>query len=776
MRLTPINSAEAVFEPFFDEYLSEFSHWDTTTPGMPGLKFQQSWAMVIFEWDRPAADGLVLRMQRDYPELDCSRYDRLLACLNVPEGCTITLRAETDAGMRERTGAPVGATRREEWLDLAGAKRLRRLSIELHSPNAFAGHGWLLWLGFQHTARLPHHLAQWAQHDEQWTGYLQPADFQPTYRPSWGLLINAEELDAVRRDFADGELVRPLHDYAADAQGVIPERLIGQNFNFWNSNMFRRERDIGKMLSIHGVNAAQAGVLFQDPQLCRLAARYALSIAHCERWEDVFFAHTRGSVWDQRSFIQSIAAWDCAVILDLCGEWFTDLGRQLILRRIAEEAQGAMNHCSWWWEYLFHCNQLAWISPARIYGYLALEQTMPVRGEGYPVPQPSRVAPYTDIAWRELIESLEKTLLPDGGYVEGPGYFTWVVRQTVHSAQLYARARGRDLRELLPPALRRTDRLAEMLCSTDDRQDLILTADAGFAFGDALAYLAWLMPHSHWVTVFRKSLRRAGASPSLLALKLAREIPAAGPPLSPFCEMPDTGMMSSVRRLGSEYVKLFIAGNKAGSGHCHEDKGSFVLECAGDTFAADFGVTDYSNPIADLMCTAQRHTMLTPWCEEERPKPANPNPTQINPQGHGDETDFHATMDATPGWENWFRHWRRTWNSPTPDRFTLTDDWAVIRGQGVVFYWTTWLPMRREGRDVIIEGRRAVARLSFPPEVEIELEELPLRSAARRAIDEERREIMQFGLDYAETQPRLAARQRGTSGRLVVNVQLTLKS
>jgi hypothetical protein len=770
-----MNSAEAIFEPFFDRDLSELSAWETKTPGVPTLDLQQSWAMVIVQWDRPAPDGLALRLHRRYEHLDCTGYDRLLVCLNLAEDYTITIRAETDAGPRERTGEPIGATRREEWLPLDGATRILALTVEVRSPHPFAGHGWVLWFGLQSTERLPHHLAQWSGFDEKWTGYLQPPEFQPSFTPTYGLLINGPELEEVRRDFADAPAARALRTLADDARRITPESLIGQNMNFWNSNMFRRERDMGKMITMHGANAAQAGLLFKDKALCRLAARYAISIAHCEKWEDVFFAHIRGSAWDQRSFIQSIATWDCALILDLCGEWFTPLGRQLILRRIAEEAHGAMNHCTWWWEYLYHCNQLAWITPARIYGYLVLEQTMPVRREGNPVPNPSRVAPYTELAWTDLVESLEKTLLPDGGYVEGIGYFTWVVRQTMSSTHLYARSRGRELRDLIPPALLRTDRLAEMLCSTDDRQEMILTADAAFPYGDALAYLAWLMPQSHWVTVFRKSLGRAGAAASLLALRLAREIPAEGPALAPFSEMPDTAMMCSVRHLDGELVKLFIAGNKAGSGHCHEDKGSFVLECAGDTFSADFGIIDYSNPVADLMCTAPRHTMLTPWCDEERPKPANPNPVQVQPRGHGDATRFHATMDVTPGWEGWFEKWHRTWDSPTPDTFVITDDWAVERGRGVIFHWTTWLPMRLEGRTVIIEGRRATARFELPAGTEARLEHLPLLSARRRAIDEQRREIVQFGLAYAETQPRLTVHQAGRSGIFRITVKLELK-
>jgi hypothetical protein len=88
----------------------------------------------------------------------------------------------------------------------------------------------------------------------------------------------------------------------------------------------------------------------------------------------------------------------------------------------------------------------------------------------------------------------------------------------------------------MPPRCYRTDRLAEMLLSTDDGQDMILTGDANFVFGEALAFLAWLMPDSHWVTLYRKSLKRAGVAPMLAILQLDREIPAAGPALTPFLD------------------------------------------------------------------------------------------------------------------------------------------------------------------------------------------------------------------------------------------------
>jgi len=786
MHLTAINSAEAVFEPFFDPYLSEFPEWTFTAPDSVGLAESRGWAFHTFQWQRPTADGLVVRMHREYASLDCADFARLVVCINLPEEARITIVAETDAGIRRRTGEPFGALRREEWVELDGAKVIRALTVEIRTPRPGAGAGWLLWFGLVHPARLASHLRQWERYDERWAKYLQPPEFTPAFQPTYGLLINAAELDAVRREFADSPAMAELRASSDYARTVRPESLIGEHLNFWSANTLRRERDYNKMLSLHGPIAAQAGLLWRDPTLCRLAARFALSIALCDHWEDSFWAHFRGCTSDQRGFVQAIATWDCALILDLCGEWFTPLGRELILKRIATEGHGNMCQASWWYEYMYYGNQLAWISPARIYGLLLLERTMPARLDHYARPPASRVAPHTDLAWANLQDNLAKALLPDGGYLEGVSYFTYTARQAFLGATLYGRGRGLDPRSLIAPALLRTDRLAEMLYSTDEEQDMILIADAMFPVAEGLAFLAWLMPQSHWVTIYRKSLRRAGAAPMLLPLRLDRDIPAEGPPLAPVCAMPDTGMMCSVRRHAGELVKLFIMGNRSGGDHQHEDKGSFVIEYAGDSFALDFGVLDYANPVTDMLKQAQRHTTLTPWTDTGRPHPQNPIFADIKPVGSGDAVKFHAAMDVTAGWEGWFTQWRRTWDSPTPDTLVVTDDWAVAQGRGVIFHWTTRLPMHRDGDRIVITGRRARAEIRIPAGVEVELEELPLLDPRRLSVDtvyhgasNRRLDAVAtqahgslFGWNHAPTQPRFTFKQPGQRGTLRVEIKL----
>lgn len=111
---------------------------------------------------------------------------------------------------------------------------------------------------------------------------------------------------------------------------------------------------------------------------------------------------------------------------------------------------------------------------------------------------------------------------------------------------------------------------------------------------------------------------------------------------------------------------------------------------------------------------------------------------------------------------------------PASDNFVITDEWAVAQGRGVIFHWTTRLPMRIEGDRVLITGRRATAELRLPAGVEAQIEQLPLQDPRRTAVEQDRRDIAQFGWAHAETQPRLTLRQAGKSGVLRVEVRLKL--
>ncbi len=716
MTVTPINMAEAITDPFWDGQLSTLPQWQASPGVAHGLRVWQNWCWVTFEWARRPAAGPALRMSRKY-DIDCAGYDKLLLSAMPPLNSVVRMVARTDRGERRFQSPPAGTMKQEYELDLQGAHRLLELTIEIDAGADGVALGWFNWVGLQNTAQLARYVAQFNRFDARWEKYLKPESFEPTFTPTLGLMMDAADLDALRA--RHGEFLRnhgatPFTKAAATAAAIVPETRIGDFVNFWGDTRYCRARDHGRELLTHGPGAAIAGLLLKDKSLLRLAARFAMSIAMCDHWDDGMICYFPGGNFDHRCFVQSLCTMETALVLDLAGEYFTDAGKEFILRRIGDEGLGAIHYNVWKYEYIFHCNQMAWFSPGRVLGCAAMEKLWP------------RVKPYTDLAFTDLVESLNYAVLPDGGYVEGPTYFTCVGYSGGASLYYYGRARGKKLADLLPPPMRKTADFAALTASTDQEQDSIPICDAGPATAqESLAVMASALPASQWTAMYRKSVARTGMPQTVLACKLDAEIPPAAPPPPAFVQLPIMGALASTRKLDGQDVKILIMGNKAGAGHTHEDKGSFVLEYAGQTFAMDPGTTDYSNPLAGLLQKCERHNMLVPTGTAQRPAPQCPLAADIKPAAGGDQRRFHAEAALAAGWEPYYRRWNRSWESPDPSTMIIRDDYELASGTGVEFYWQTLRDVAIDGRTVTLAGRRGKVLLTAPADCTIRLDDLP---------------------------------------------------
>ena len=747
MKVTPINMAEAIFEPFWDPELSGLSQWKIADGSAHGLTVYQYWCFVSFEWTRKPAQGPALRMTRQV-DLDCIGYDRLNISVMAPLHSIFRLTASTNAADVLFTSAPATAMKVEYEIDLKGATRIDALTLEVDAADDGMAAGWLNWIGLQNSPLLQRYQAQWKRFDERWDGYLKPESYEPAFQPTLGLLIDAQELAQFRSEH-DAHLKKhgesPFTKAAANAAKRPPEQMISDFVNFWNDTRYCRERDYSNLL-LHqspGSNAAIAGLLLKDKKLLRLAARYAMSIAMCDHWDDGMICFFPGSNFEHRCFVQTLCTHEVALILDLAGEMFTAMGRDYLLRRIAEEGLGNINFITWKHEYIFHMNQLAWFTPGRMLGYLTLERYW------------KHVEPYTDIAYQNLIESLEDSVLPDGGYMEGPTYFRCVARDGGLPLYYYARARGKEFAAIIPESMTRTTTFAEAMVSTTTEGDVIPICDARPQMEqEAVSVMAALLPHSQWAAIFHKTLERTGGmAETVLAWQMSKSVPERDPELLPFIFLPIMGVMGSVRKLGAATVKLFIMGNKAGAGHTHEDKGNFVLEYAGETFAMDPGTCDYAHPLSLTLKTCQRHNMLIPAGLIDRPHPQSPLPFDVRPRGEGDATSMRATIDLTPGWEGYYKKWVRTWDSPTPDTLTITDEYELASGDGVEFYWNTQQEITINGSTIVLMGERGKVEIAVPAGCSVRVDDLPLLSGA--------------------VQRRIAICKPGCSGRLEVAVRLS---
>jgi len=729
----PINVAEAIIEPFWTPGLSGFDDWSVDDGTAHGLLIKQNWSAVDYEWARKPETGPALRLTKRF-DVDCRRYDRLLVRLAPPKNTIVRIIAATDAGERSLVSDPAVGEETEYGVDLAGARRIETVTLALEPTGAGGAAGWLRWVGLQNTRLLDDYLAGWDHSGRQWDEYLRPRTDPLRYEPRYGIFVTEEELADLRREHEESvaRTGGSRHTGLAEAaRGMAFENGIHQFAGSGgDTDAHGRVRDRDQAPLPGRPEIALAGLVLQDADTLRAAARYALSLALCGHWEHGFMSSFPGGPWEDRAFRRSYVAEDIAYVLDVGGAVFSDAGRAYLMRRLAEEGIGSINYVTWRHEYVFHCNQLAYFNTGRMCAYLVLEREWP------------RVKPYTDLAYRDAVDNLECVIQPDGGYLEGPSYFAPTARENYRALRWYARARDIELSSIVPDALQRTAEFAALAASTTP-DDVIPFCDAGPDFSaSALKVLAKVMPGSHWTTLYNKQCLREGRPP----------LPEPGPPLPVFVALPDTGPLASTRRLGGYPVKIFVMGHNAAADHTHEDKGSFVLEFAGEAFAADLGICDYDDPIHHQYKQCQRHNMLVPVGTPERAHPKRPIPVDVKPTGAGDETAFRAEIDATPGWEGYYTKWVRRWDSPSPERLVIRDEYELAAGDGVEFYWQTKLPCVRSGQAVVVSGAHGTATITAPEGCEIRIDT--------------------FALHGGEKQSRIAIAKAGRKGTLEVEVEL----
>lgn len=227
--------------------------------------------------------------------------------------------------------------------------------------------------------------------------------------------------------------------------------------------------------------------------------------------------------------------------------------------------------------------------------------------------------------------------------------------------------------------------------------------------------------------MYRKAqARSAGASTTLVGWAADRIVPRRIPRAPSLVVLPDMGLASWRGRVAGDEAKLLVMGNRSGAGHTHEDKGSFVLEFAGEALAVDPGTCDYSSPFAGLYKNCERHNMLVPYGTPERPHPAVPIPADIRVAAAEARGGFMAEVELSPGWESYYRRWRRTLELDRSGRLTVRDEYDLERGEGVEFYWNTRLPVALVGGSALIRGARGTAEITVPAGGILRLDRLPL--------------------------------------------------
>lgn len=706
------NVGEAVIEPFWDPSVSGLKEWKVVENGAAGVKIVQYWCYVPYEWQCTAADGTGVWIEREYEDLCVEGYDSLILSAVVPENGFLRMHAVTELG--EIQAVSEGAGKKELMLPLNGAGHITKIAIVIGNTTHQSATGWINWLGAQNDRLLAEHLSLREQFDGSWEGYIKGEDYEPSFLPSYGLIATAEELERMRERYSSHlekggrdifyERIRPYLERR-------PEDMIGDYMRLMDDVRFCRQRDENQYMACEAAEKlVQYALLKKDKKVLRLAARYAMSLMMTVNWLDGFIANYPPGIWEHSAFVPSSILSDLAAVLDGAGEMFTEKARKMICKQMMEKGLSKVNSVVWRYDSIFKCNQLAWYSYGRMSAYAVFSREY------------ERLLPYMELAKTDIENSMKLAIGKDGAADEGVSYFLYQPGNSGGGLFWYARAVGKDFKDCVPPELYQTDDFIDAMSSTQKEKAFIPICD----FSEpqdirGLAVMAYLRPGSMWVNAYHKKAAELGGIPGdFISLLLDEKIPREDNQPKTFVRMQESGYVSSVRSIGEDKMKVFVPGNKAGAGHNHEDKGSFLVEYNGEEFLTDPGMVSYGDAKSRSLKMCDYHNMLLPSGLEENPHPKNPLPYSFSPEGSGDERELHLYMDMTPSFDGYYSCWKRSLDSENPGSLILTDEYAIKRGTGVTSLLNTWCQVRIKEGEVVLEGENSRCIIRLPEEIRAE--------------------------------------------------------
>ncbi len=708
MSITPVNEAEAVIARFFDPLRKHVELWQRQVkPDRPGNAISGTWHAVQCEWVQ--GEPVRARMWRDV-HLDVSGFTHLSLCLQSSSSTTVTVRAVIDGQERAVIDHAVGTDSGQELEGPLNGARLSRLEIVVEDPAQTPGLATFFWLGLFHDERR-RRMRQRVDYYRGGWGDLMLPDGETVERPEpvLGLHFGGEDLDALRRKAASSTwapVVEQLREVAHSHLADEPWRGVGAT---WNNCTIRDGRGENNDLWISWEAmrlCAFIGLLDNDPVLMRMAVNHALAAAHCDVWHPTFMFSMPGSGCETRAFYEYRTAINAVFAWDWAGSYLTEAGRTLLAQAISIKGlpwclQTLMRH-----PYVRSCNQGVFFAYGAIVCQLALAKFWPHGAE------------LLDAAIGALDQTVTTYYADDGGTYEGIGYATGTLAQALAAYAIIARYKGVPIEDVTPAVVSQIpDYITAMLSTQPPYGSIIKTADGGRAGACVISASLGVLCRLSDNPAIPALLAGLNTQPIRVLYCLGDELnvmfgpdelpgPAAEPPV--FSVLDRTGLLCSCRPTPDGPVRIQLIGGPANAGHCHDDRGSFILEAFGEEIAVDRGQMPYSDPRCSTIKAAQYHNVLTPdepdgaFCRQ-----VNPCPEATIPEGHGDTERVTCRIDATAACGDTTKRWLRAIESPEPKTFAITDEMDLAGPATATFHVHSLFPWEQTDEGWVTRGHKA---------------------------------------------------------------------
>lgn len=715
--LTP---AESMFAPFHDPAIAEQLPLTVEPQSAQGATRGFGWDGTKLAWETSTPGEEALRATLPLHGLP-ERFDHFVFCLVVPADVTVAFevrRGEAWTGL----GAPrQGEGRRHEWTEAIGAGPVE--GVRARFTSAGRGHRLisLQWWGVARAALVAELEAARPQFDGTWAGLILPVEEWPEVKFARGLLGAEADLDALRRKRTQPywrEHWALLEERAREYLARRPEDDVA-DFLPQTDRRYIRARELGRRTYyadpvILGFTALVNG----DRARGFHALRFLMCLLHTTWWTQSAESRARGSIWDKRCFDEEMAVTTAVLLLDWYDFALTPRARALAQQVLWDKGVAVIERDMLKWDYVFTMNQGPWFCRARLLAGLYLETVWP------------RMKPHTELALQDMQAGMKNYLLADGGTDEGLGYLGITLHAVLPGLLAYARARGGDVRELLPPQFAETGKFVAALSAVrpgrtlpegDNTTDLVV--------GDAIPVLAAIFPGSVFARVAAACLMQRRACgyydqyffEGVFAFMLGPERLAAPETIVPtFAVLPQTGYLTSWRRDAAGHsVRLHLVGAKARASHSHFDKGSLLVELDGEPVLIDRGQVRYDDLRSYTLKRSELHNVLTPRRPGGvYPQQAGPEVAVI-PQGEGDARRLRAEIDLAHVWRGAMSRCRRTIVAEELASFVVRDEGEPHQAEALSIHWQTRGPWRIDGREARLPfgGGELVLRAPWADEI-----------------------------------------------------------
>jgi len=717
MRIHPVNPAEAIIACFFDYSLNPQKQWVLeAAPTTRNLRMGRTYTTTI-TWDAAQPDKTAFTWSWQ-GRIDVSRYDGLLIQAALPSWATMKFSAKVDGRWQLISESP-GCDAHEDYAGPFQGRILGGLRLEFVPHQRFTGSFRTYYIGVYHSGRLNDWLAYENPdvYPADWPEFIK-TEQQWNIKPQIGLYFGVEDLPALRQKlsrqpygrFAD-ILRRQAHEYLA----LEPEKQIRryQRCGARTLSYSARSRDRGTPLWRPMEQCAFFGLLDGDTQLTRMALRCALALACTDQWGESLVQHDfRGSACEWRSFYENHTCVAIAAVMDWAGGALTVHGRDVLCHSLYFKGLCRMKYDFARNEYIYGMNQGCVFSPGRIITLQVLRKYWP------------RVDWELSQAYKDLDETVRRTIYDDGGYGEGPLYYRAVAHYALLSYMLQSRQQQAPVRELVPPGFLKGADYMGMYVATAPPHEMLWLSD-GAAHGrttDWLAMFAAITGDERW----NGSLVDSLGSPELDG-SVGSDVAAAwlgtsvktlifGPsdlsrrrPMVPTFKIhASTGHATSLRETERGPIRLHLSGSSKTEGHSHQDKGAMILEAFGEPLLIDRGITFYGDPVTEILKIARLHNLLAPSGETgDDLEQINPCPAGVCPVGSGDEKSLHLEIDTTAAWGGKVSKMLRAIDSPDPLHFTITDHAELTEPTAVTFHLHSRFPLTVNGNTATFQAGKS---------------------------------------------------------------------